>query len=105
MARVKRMLEDPETERIEEAEARVLDAETDARREAAQASREIRDLGRRVSFAKRRWDAAEAAEREARSRVETHADYREAIRLGYVWAAIVVIVTTAVTLTQLGILK
>lgn len=85
----------------------VIDSDIDARRESKMAAREIRETGRRHSRINRRLAAAERRqmdEERATRRAEEADDYGDAIRLGYVWAGIAIVVAALAFLSHFGVL-
>lgn len=104
MGKVKNLLDDPSEDLDTDT---VIDEQIDARREAANLGRQLRSygdeatrLGGSLGRAKRRWDAADEAERQRLRRDE----YGDAVRLGYVWAVLVLVIAGLVLMTVWGII-
>lgn len=79
-----------------------IDSDFDVRREANIAASHIRDTGRRVHAMNQR--ARQADERAMELEHDDEAEYGDVVRLGYVWAALVVIVTGLILATVWGVI-
>jgi hypothetical protein len=95
---------------LDSSEDTVIDEQIDARREAKSLGRHLKSLqgdashlGDSLGRAQRRWDAADSAER-ARLRRDEDDDYGDAIRLGYVWAALVFVIAALLFMGTWGII-
>ena len=85
---------------VETLAADTIDSDFDVRREANIAAQHIRDTGRRAAAHNKRMREAEREELE----LDQADDYGDAIRLGYVWATLVIVIAGLILATAWGVL-